>query len=122
MKFTADIQIIPLPEIYEPQGQTVLQHLHKLQIKGVEQMRIGKYVALELEAQDEAAAQKTIEQICQKLLAHPLVETYSFHLKAVAEPIAEVPEPPTEEETPAKETNEAAITGFTSNSSEEEEE
>lgn len=90
MKFTADIQIIPLPEIYEPQGQTVLRHLDKLQIKGVDQMRIGKYVALELEAKDEAAAQKTVEQVCQKLLAHPLVETYSFHLKVAEASVTEI--------------------------------
>lgn len=92
MKFTADIQIIPLPEIYEPQGQTVLRHLDKLQIKGVNQLRIGKFVTLELTAEDETAAQKTVEKICQKLLAHPLVETYNFQLKAIEEPVEDIAE------------------------------
>lgn len=116
MKFTAEIQIIPLPEIFEPQGQTVLRHLEKLQIKGVDQMRIGKFVALELVAEDETAAQKTVEQVCQKLLAHPLVETYNFQLKVIEETIIETPVAASEEEvstdTPAT---------FTSNSNEEEE-
>lgn len=121
MKFTAEIQIIPLPEIYEPQGQTVLRHLDKLQIKGVDQMRIGKFVAMELVAEDEAAAQQTVEQVCQKLLAHPLVETYNFHLKAVETPIIETPVAnPESEALVAKEIATDTPASFTSTSLEEE--
>lgn len=121
MKFTAEIQIIPLPEIYEPQGQTVLKHLDKLQIKGVDQMRIGKFVALELIAEDEAAAQKTVEQICQKLLAHPLVETYNFQLRSVEAPVIETPVAnPEPEALLGEETSTETPPSFTSNSTEEE--
>jgi phosphoribosylformylglycinamidine synthase len=90
MKFTAEIQIIPLPEIYEPQGQTILRHLDQVQITGVQNLRVGKFVSLQLEAENEGAAQKTVEQVCQKLLAHPLIETYNFHLKIVEKITPEV--------------------------------
>ncbi|GAB5551992.1 MAG: hypothetical protein Sapg2KO_15830 [Saprospiraceae bacterium] len=115
MKFTAEIQIIPLPEIFEPQGQTVLRHLEKLQIKGVNQMRIGKFVALELVAENESAAQETVEQICQKLLAHPLIETYNFQLNVMEDTIIEAPIAAAEEEV----ITDTSAT-FTSNSNEEE--
>lgn len=48
----------------------------------VEQVRIGKYVEVKLTAADEAAAKTQLDQICDQLLANPVIENYRFELSA----------------------------------------
>lgn len=50
----------------------------------VEQVRIGKYVELKLSAADEAAARSQLDQICDQLLANPVIENYRFELTEVS--------------------------------------
>jgi phosphoribosylformylglycinamidine synthase len=45
-------------------------------------VRIGKHIRVDLEATDLAAAEAKIEHACQKLLANPIMETYSFRIEA----------------------------------------
>lgn len=104
MKFTAEIQIMPLPEVTEPQGKTLQKHIHQLPIEGIQQVRVGKMVQLLVEADSEQAAHDIVRKACEKLLVHPLIETYSFGLRqeeaaftteeAEAEEVNEVPETP----------------------------
>lgn len=81
MKFTAEIQIMPLPEVTEPQGKTLQKHIHQLPIEGIQQVRVGKMVQLVVEAESEQAAHDIVRKACEKLLVHPLIETYSFGLR-----------------------------------------
>lgn len=80
MKFTAEIQIMPLPEVTEPQGITLQKHIHQLPIEGIRQVRVGKFIRLQVEADSEQTAHDIVTRACEKLLAHPLIETYSFAL------------------------------------------
>ena len=83
MKFVAEIDIMPHKELLDPQGKTVLNNLSHLDLSGVSDVRIGRHVSMALEAGSEAEARQTVETACQKLLANLIVETFTYHLKAV---------------------------------------
>lgn len=95
---------MPLPEVTEPQGKTLQKHIHQLPIEGIQQVRVGKMVQLRVEADSEQAAHDIVRKACEKLLVHPLVETYSFGLRqeeetfpteeVQAEEVNEMPDPP----------------------------
>ena len=82
MRFIAHIDVLPLDEILDPQGKAVLLGLQHLHITGVHDVRIGRSVMMTLEAETEAEASLKVEQACQKLLANPIMERFSFELNA----------------------------------------
>ena len=67
--------------LLDAQGKTVKQALESLGFRGVKDVRIGKYVELELGGAGAASAKKEVERMCQKLLANPVVETYRIDVK-----------------------------------------
>lgn len=82
MLYTARVEVMPLDEILDPQGKAVLLGLQHLHIGGVQDVRIGRQVNLRLEAATEEEARLKVEQACQKLLANPIMERFSFELSA----------------------------------------
>ncbi len=84
MKFIAEIDVMPLKELLDPQGKAVKLGLKNLDIHSVEDVRIGKHITLALEADTEESARQQVDTACQKLLSNPVMEGYSFTL-AVAE-------------------------------------
>lgn len=82
MKFTAEIDIMPRPELLDPQGKAVMLGLEHLGLEQVADVRIGKHIRLNLEAENEQAAQEKVEQACKKLLANLIMESYSYRLEA----------------------------------------
>lgn len=82
MKFIAEIKVMPHQELLDPQGKTVARNMKNLDISGVEDVRIGKHIVMHIEAPTEEDARGKVEQACQKLLANPIMENYSFELKA----------------------------------------
>ena len=62
--------------LLDAQGKTVKHALESLGFKGVRDVRIGKYVELELDGSSAASTKKDVARMCQKLLANPVVETY----------------------------------------------
>jgi phosphoribosylformylglycinamidine synthase len=83
MLFAAHIDVLPLPEILDPQGKAVLLGLQHLHITNVQDVRIGRSIQMKIEASTEEEARLKVEQACQKLLANPIMEAYSFTLSAV---------------------------------------
>jgi phosphoribosylformylglycinamidine synthase len=83
MLFAAHIDVLPLPEILDPQGKAVLLGLQHLHITNVQDVRIGRSIQMKIEASTEEEARLKVEQACQKLLANPIMEGYSFTLSAV---------------------------------------
>ena len=81
MKFTAEIDIMPHPELLDPQGKTVLNNLKNLDLSGFADVRMGKHVSMTLEAASEAEARTAVETACRRLLANLIMENYSFELK-----------------------------------------
>lgn len=66
--------------VLDPQGQAVQLALSGLGFEGVEQVRQGKYLEIELAETDVAAARSQLAQMCERLLANPVIETYSISL------------------------------------------
>ena len=81
MKFTAEIDIMPRPELLDPQGKAVMLGLEHLGLDQVGNVRIGKHIRLELEAENEQVAQEKVEQACKKLLANLIMESYTYRLE-----------------------------------------
>ncbi len=80
MKFRAHINIMPRPELLDPQGKATTLGLTNLGLAGVDDLRIGKRIQLDLEAEDRATAEATVDEACKKLLANLIMESYEFEL------------------------------------------
>jgi len=72
----AKVTITLKPGLLDAQGKTIKQALDALGFKGVREVRMGKYLEIELNGAKPATAQRDVERMCQKLLANPVVETY----------------------------------------------
>jgi phosphoribosylformylglycinamidine synthase len=83
MKFLAEIDIMPHKELLDPQGKTVEKNLHYIPVTGVIEIRIGKHIQMQLEAENESEANDKIELACKKLLANLIMENYTFQIKAI---------------------------------------
>lgn len=83
MKFVAEIEIMPHPELLDPQGKTVSNNMKNLGIDGVDDIRIGKHVKMTLDADDQASAESKVEDACKRLLANLIMESYTFKVAAV---------------------------------------
>jgi len=77
MNFVAEIKIMPLRELLDPQGKAVLGGLSNLGFKNVGDVRIGKHLLLTIDAPDREAALKIAEDASRQLLANPVMEEFS---------------------------------------------
>jgi phosphoribosylformylglycinamidine synthase PurS subunit len=66
--------------VLDPQGKAIQHALGSLGFSGVEDVRQGKLIELELATTDRAAAQAEVEAMCEKLLANTVIENYSVEL------------------------------------------
>lgn len=83
MKFLAEIDIMPHQELLDPQGKTVSNNMKNIDVLGVQDVRIGKHIEMQLEAESAEEASAKVEQACQKLLANLIMERYTFDLKPI---------------------------------------
>ena len=75
----ATVLVRPKPGILDPQGEAVGSALGHLGFE-VSDTRVGKVIDFELEAPDAAAAKAEVEQMCERLLANPLIESYEVEI------------------------------------------
>jgi phosphoribosylformylglycinamidine synthase len=78
----ARIRVTLRPVVLDPQGDAVLHGLHQLGFTGVLSVRAGKYLEVVLSAESEEAAGLAVRQMCEKLLANPVIERYDFTVQA----------------------------------------
>ena len=83
MKFVAEINVMPRPELLDPQGKAVLLGLEHLGLDQVGDVRVGKHITLQLEAENETIAREKVEKACSKLLANLIMESYVYDLQQV---------------------------------------
>jgi phosphoribosylformylglycinamidine synthase subunit PurS len=69
------------PVVNDPQGLAVVGGLHQLGYGGVESVRLGKYLEVQLVAADRAAAEAQVDEMCRRLLANPVIEDYRYALE-----------------------------------------
>jgi len=80
MNFTAEIKIMPLKELLDPQGKAVLGGLANLGIKSINDVRIGKNIQQKLEAASADEAKSIAEEAARKLLANQVMEEFSVEI------------------------------------------
>ncbi len=80
----AKISIYLKPGILDPQGKAVHHAIEHLDYAGVENVRIGKYVEIEFDSGNSEKVKKDAEEICQKLLANPVMENYTIDVEEVS--------------------------------------
>lgn len=83
MKFLADIDIMPLKALLDPQGKAVTGSMKNLGLPEIENVRIGKHITLEIEATSEEAARAKVTEACQKLLCNQIMESYEIKLNVL---------------------------------------
>lgn len=81
MTYLAEIDVMTRREILDPQGKAVKLGLHNLQMDTIDNVRIGKHITLEVEAETEEQARETVDSACRQLLANLIMEEYSFDLR-----------------------------------------
>jgi phosphoribosylformylglycinamidine synthase subunit PurS len=77
----AKIIVMPKHAVLDPQGKTVRHALESMGFKGIKDVRIGKFIEVELAGRNKAALKRKIADACHKLLSNPAIEDYEFTLK-----------------------------------------
>ena len=80
MKFRAEIDVMPLKALLDPQGKAVTGSMKNLGLPEIENVRIGKHITLEIEAATKEAANAKVDEACKKLLANQIMEFYEFEI------------------------------------------
>ncbi len=76
MSYVARVNVTLKPGIADPQGQTIEKALPALGYSGVHDVRVGKLIELQVDASDQSEAKRRVEEMCEKLLANPVIEAY----------------------------------------------
>jgi phosphoribosylformylglycinamidine synthase len=77
----ANVYITLKRGLLDAQGKTIKSALESLGFKGVNDVRVGKYLEIELNHGSVHATKQDVERMCKKLLANPIVETYRIEVK-----------------------------------------
>ena len=72
---------MPKRTVLDPQGATVKRALESLGFDGIRDVRMGKFIEVELEGKNAAALKKKIDEACHKLLSNPVIEEYTFEIQ-----------------------------------------
>jgi phosphoribosylformylglycinamidine synthase len=76
----ARIIVTPKPVVNDPQGITVKQGLATLGFREISDVRVGKYIEVSLEGNNEHEARQRVEAMCKQLLANHVIEDYRFEI------------------------------------------
>ena len=79
----AKVNVTLRRSILDPQGKAVHHALESLGMKSVEEVRIGKYIELTVNSKNKEDAEKLVKEACEKLLANPVMEDFSFSIEKV---------------------------------------
>lgn len=83
--FLAKVFVTLKTTVNDPQGQTVHVGLSDLGFDSVHNVRVGKYIAIELDVVSARAAGDLVNEMCEKLLANPVIEDYRFELERLGQ-------------------------------------
>jgi phosphoribosylformylglycinamidine synthase len=84
MTFTVQIKVMPLKELLDPQGKAIAGGLQNLGLSGIEDVRVGKNISLQITADNQDQAKKIAEEATKKLLANPVMEYFEISATANA--------------------------------------
>lgn len=78
--FKVRVYVTLRESVLDPQGQAVKGALHSLSFDEVNEVRIGKFMELQIEAADRAQVEERVGEMCEKLLANTVIENYRFEI------------------------------------------
>ena len=78
--YVAKVYVTLKPTVNDPQGRTIMEGLRSLGFDSVADVRAGKYLEIKVQETDKAAAERQVNEMCDKLLANPVIEEYRFEL------------------------------------------
>ena len=76
----ARVQVMQKTGLLDPQGEAVRHALGSLGFDGVEGVRQGKVIEIDLAETDKAKAEEAVKQMCEKLLANTVIESYTVEI------------------------------------------
>lgn len=79
-RFAVTAEIMPKTGVNDPQGESVLSGLQLLGFEGASKVRVGKVIKFTLEAESEDAARSSATEMCEKLLANPVIEEFELDI------------------------------------------
>ena len=83
IRVVARVIVTPKPVVNDPQGLTVKQGLATLGFREVEDVRVGKYIEVAMEAESMHEARERVEAMCRQLLANHIIEDFHFEVDQV---------------------------------------
>jgi phosphoribosylformylglycinamidine synthase PurS subunit len=83
MTYTVEVKIMPLKNLLDPQGKAVMGGLQNLGINNVVDVRVGKHIDLQIDADSEQAAKEIAEEAAKKLLANAVMEMYEINVNPI---------------------------------------
>ncbi|MDR1898337.1 MAG: phosphoribosylformylglycinamidine synthase subunit PurS [Prevotellaceae bacterium] len=83
MKFIAEIDVMPLKALLDPQGKAVGMTLSGLGYSDARNVRIGKHITLEVDANNKEKAMTIVNELCVKVLHNPIMEGFEYELHEV---------------------------------------
>lgn len=78
MKFRAEIDVMPLDALLDPQGKAVGSSMKNIGLQTIDNVRIGRHIRLNVEASSEDEAKQLVDEACKKLLANQIMESFTF--------------------------------------------
>ena len=76
MTYTVQVKVMPLKELLDPQGKAVMGGLQNLGLDNIQDVRVGKNITLQVEANTPDQAKTIAEEASKKLLANPVMEYF----------------------------------------------
>jgi len=85
--FRSKVTVTLRKSILDPQGKAVEHGLHSLGMKNIGHVRIGKYIEFDVHAESREEAERMTREACDKLLANPVMEDFSFTVEKAETPV-----------------------------------
>ncbi len=83
MKFKAEIDVMPLDALLDPQGKAVSNSMKNIGLAEITGVRVGRHIRLFVEADSKEIATEKVEDACKKLLSNQIMESYAFEIEGV---------------------------------------
>lgn len=83
MNFIAEINVMPNKSLLDPQGKAVSTSMKNIDLSEIKNVRIGKHITLEIEAENKEIAFNKVDEACKKMLCNQIMEYYKFSLEKI---------------------------------------
>ena len=81
MKFKAEIDVMPLEALLDPQGKAVSNSMPTIGLPEITGVRVGRHIRLFVDAASKNEAAEKVEQACKKLLSNQIMESYVYQIE-----------------------------------------